>query len=454
MLKSINPYTLKPIQSYQDHKPGQIDAILLSSHQAYMEHRRLSFTERARFLTGAAQVLRSDKSVFAELMAKEMGKPLAQGIAEAEKCAWVCDYYAENAELFLSDQLVATDARKSYAAFEPLGVLLTVMPWNFPFWQVFRALAPALMAGNAVVLKHASNVSGCALAIEEIMRAAGLPDGLFSTLLIGSDMVNFVIEHPLVKCVTLTGSDAAGRAVAAAAGNAMKKSVLELGGSDPYLILEDADLEQTVEACVTSRLINTGQTCIAAKRFIVVDAVKEEFVERFVELMAAKKLGDPLDKDTDLGPMAREDLRDELHGMVRGSVNQGASLLLGGELPKRKGAFYPPTVLENVSKGMPVYDEETFGPVAAIIAVRDEAAAITVANDSLYGLGAAVFTQDVERGERIARRELEAGCCFVNAFVKSDPRLPFGGIKQSGYGRELSSFGIREFVNIKTVYVQ
>jgi succinate-semialdehyde dehydrogenase/glutarate-semialdehyde dehydrogenase len=387
-------------------------------------------------------------------MAGEMGKPLAGGKAEVEKCAWACDYYAEHAARFLADEPVATDATKSYVAFEPLGVVLAIMPWNFPFWQVFRFAAPALMAGNGAVLKHASNVPGCALAIEEIFRRAGFPEHLFRTLVIDAKQTSAVIRHRLVRAVTLTGSTAAGKAVAKQAGAQLKKTVLELGGSDPYVILEDADLDLAVETCVASRLINSGQSCIAAKRFVVVDAVRQEFEQRFVERMRRVRMGDPLDTASEVGPQARVELRDALHRQVRASVERGARCLLGGQVPPGPGAFYPPTVLTDVTKGMPAYDEELFGPVAAIIPVRNERAALKVANDSVFGLGAAVFTRDVARGERIAAQRFEAGSCFVNAFVKSDPRLPFGGIKQSGYGRELSHFGIREFVNIKTVWVR
>lgn len=454
MLESINPSTQEWIQTYQEHTSDQVEGFLKEAHQAFDQWRRVSFGERAEILHKVAETLKTQAASLAELMAKEMGKPLAQGKSEAEKCAWVCDYYADNAALFLKDQIIETDAQKSYVTFEPLGIILAVMPWNFPLWQVFRAAAPALMAGDAMVLKHASNVSGCALAIEALFNNAGLPKGLFRTLLISSKQVSVVIEHPHVQGVTLTGSTKAGSAVAAAAGASLTKSLLELGGSDPYIVLEDADLEPTVEACVTSRMINSGQSCIAAKRFIVVERVRKAFEKRFVELMTSKKMGDPFEEGVSVGPMARKDLRDELHDQVVRSVKEGARLLLGGKIPVSKGAFYPPTVLSGVTKRMAVCSEETFGPVAAIISVKDEHEAIQIANDSLYGLGAAVFTKDVKRGERIAREGLEAGCCFVNSFVKSDPRLPFGGIKQSGYGRELSLFGIHEFVNIKTIYIK
>lgn len=453
-LESINPTNGALIQSYQEHTPQEVEHALIEANNAVAHWRRISFTERAKPLRAAAEILRTRKEEYGTLMALEMGKPLAQGIAEAEKCAWVCDYYAENAERFLSPDVIPTDATKSFVTFQPLGILLAVMPWNFPFWQVFRAAAPALMAGNGVVLKHASNVSGCALEIERVFRDAGVPGGLFKTFLLKSHRVNALIEHPLVKAVTITGSTAAGKAVAAKAGEMLKKSVLELGGSDAYVVLADAKLDEAVATCVASRLINNGQSCIAAKRFIVVEPLLHRFEEMFVEKMKAQKVGNPLDVSVNVGPMARHDLRDELHEQVRRSVEGGATLLCGGQVPDDKGAFYPPTVLTNVKKGMPAYDEELFGPVAAIIAAQDEAVAIRLANDSVFGLGAAVFTSDGKRGERIAAEELEAGACFVNAFVKSDPRLPFGGIKESGYGRELSAFGIREFVNVKTVWVK
>ena len=401
----------------------------------------------------AAQILRDRAAEYGELMSVEMGKPAKDGRAEAEKCAWVCDYYAENAERFLEPEAVQTDASKSFVVFQPLGVVLAVMPWNFPFWQVFRFAAPNLMAGNVGVLKHASNVPGCALAIENIFQEAGFPENVFRSLLVGSKQVDAIIENPIVRAVTLTGSTPAGRAVARKAGEMLKKTVLELGGSDPYVVLDDADVQAAVNTCVSSRLINSGQSCIAAKRFIVTEKNRGEFERLFVERMRAAVMGDPLQVETEVGPQARHDLRDELHQQVVDSVKKGARLLLGGEIPDGAGAFYPPTVLSDVKKGMPAYDYELFGPVAAIIPVADEAEAIRVANDSVFGLGAAVFTQDVSRGERIAAEEIEAGSCFVNTFVRSDPRLPFGGIKESGYGRELAVYGIKEFVNIKTVYV-
>ena len=452
-LEAVNPATGETIKIYQEMTPAQIHDTIEWADEAFRGWRKTGFAERAALIKKAARILLDDKEDYATLMTREMGKPITESRAEIEKCAWVCEYYADGAEAFLRPEAVETDASRSFVTFQPLGVVLAIMPWNFPFWQLFRFAAPALMAGNVGVLKHASNVPGCALAIEEVFHKAGFPKGVFRTLLAGSRLVAGIIEHPLVRAVTLTGSVPAGKAVAARAGAVIKKTVLELGGSDPYVILEDADLDATVTTCVTSRLINSGQTCIAAKRFVVVEPLRERFEELFVEQMRARKMGDPLEEDTIVGPQARYDLRDELHRQVQASIKQGARCLLGGQVPDSKGAYYPPTVLTDVKKEMPAYEEELFGPAAAIIPVRDEAEAIRVANDSLFGLGAAVFTQDVERGERIAATELEAGCCFVNAFVKSDPRLPFGGIKESGYGRELSSYGIREFVNIKTVYV-
>jgi succinate-semialdehyde dehydrogenase/glutarate-semialdehyde dehydrogenase len=453
-LKAIDPTTGKTLSTYDDMSPSQVDEIIERAHIDFLHWRQTPLAERAGLMQQAARVLREQADAYAKIMAQEMGKPIKDGRAEAEKCAWVCDYYADNAASFLQPEIIETDASKSFVTFQPLGVVLAVMPWNFPFWQVFRFAAPALMAGNAGVLKHASNVPGCALAIEAIFRQAGFPEHLFRTLLIGSAQVDAVLEHPLIKAATLTGSTPAGQAVAKKAGGLIKKTVLELGGSDPYVVLPDADIEAAVSTCVASRLTNAGQSCIAAKRFIVVEAVRERFEAQFVARMRAITPGNPLAEETILGPLARHDLRDDLHRQVQESIAKGATCLLGGELPSGDGAFYPPTVLTHVTPEMPAYSDELFGPVAAIIAVPDETEAIRVANDSVFGLGAAIFTQDIAKGERLAAEALEAGCCFVNALVKSDPRLPFGGVKTSGYGRELSHYGIKEFVNIKTVYVQ
>jgi succinate-semialdehyde dehydrogenase/glutarate-semialdehyde dehydrogenase len=453
-IQAINPTTGETINTYEEMAPARVARAVAQAHDAFLSWRQTSMAERAQRMHQAAKFLRDQATAYALLMAQEMGKPVKDGRAEVEKCAWVCDFYAEQAAQFLMPEVVETEASRSFVTFQPLGVILAVMPWNFPFWQVFRFAAPALMAGNAGVLKHASNVPGCALAIAEVFRQTGFPEHVFETLLIGSAQVDAVIEHPLVKAVTLTGSTPAGQAVASKAGAMVKKTVLELGGSDPYIILADADIEASVRTCAASRLINSGQSCIAAKRFIVVEPIREQVEARFVAEMQAVHMGDPLEEETTVGPLARHDLRDDLHQQVQASIAKGAHCLLGGTIPEGQGAFYPPTVLTHVSKGMPAYDEELFGPVAAIIAVPDEAEAIRVANDSSFGLGAAVFTQDKAKGERLAAQELEAGCCFVNAFVRSDPRLPFGGVKASGYGRELSHYGIKEFVNIKTVYVQ
>ena len=454
MIKSINPTTGKTVNSYETHSEKGIEKIINSVDKTWHYWRLASFTERATAMQNLSTLLRSKKEELALLMAIEMGKVIKEGISEIEKCAWVCEYYAQNAESFLENEIIQTEANRSFISYQPLGTILAVMPWNFPFWQVFRFLAPTLMAGNTAVLKHASNVPGCALAIEELVREAGFPENVFRTLLIGSNMVENVIKHNAIKAVSLTGSTTAGKNVAAIAGSVLKKCVLELGGSDPYLILHDSDLESAAKICAASRLLNAGQSCIAAKRFIVVDEVYTEFLEHFTHEMNAAHFGDPCESEVTMGPMARVDLREELHQQVVNSVKKGAEIILGGEIPNRKGAFYPPTILEKVKPGMPAYDEELFGPVAAVIRVKDESEAINVANGTPFGLGAAVFTKDLKRGEKIAEFQLDAGCCFVNDFVKSDPRLPFGGIGESGFGRELSTHGIKEFMNLKTVVVK
>jgi succinate-semialdehyde dehydrogenase/glutarate-semialdehyde dehydrogenase len=444
-ITAINPATDEAINTYDETSSEEVASAIEQAHEIWRMWRGTTFDGRAAIVKKTATILRERSDSLALLMATEMGKPLKQGVAEVEKCAWACEYYADSAEVHLAPDFIKTEGSKSYVAFEPLGVVLAVMPWNFPLWQVFRFDAPALMAGNVGLLKHSSNVPGCALPIEEVFTEAGLPKGAFRSLLIPSRQVKAVIEHRLVRAVTLTGSTPAGKAVAAQAGAVLKKTVLELGGSDPYIVLEDADLNEAVQTCVNSRLINCGQSCIAAKRFIVVEPILAEFTRRFVTLMKAKKIGDPVVDGTDIGPLARRDLRDDLHKQVLASVDQGAKLLLG--------AYYPPTVLAEVKPGMPAYDDELFGPVAAIIKARDELDAIRIANDTIFGLGAAVFTRDIQRGEKVAR-QLEAGSTFVNSPVASDPRLPFGGIKQSGYGRELGSYGIKEFVNAKTIYLK
>ncbi|MDY6910421.1 MAG: NAD-dependent succinate-semialdehyde dehydrogenase [Thermodesulfobacteriota bacterium] len=453
-MQSINPADGEVIRTYETLNEQQTAAILARSQEAFALWRRTSFEERAGCFRRAAERLRKRSHDFGSLITQEMGKAFREAKAEAEKCAWVCEHYAANAERYLSDEVIPTEARRSFVTFQPLGVLLAVMPWNFPFWQVFRFAAPSLMAGNVAVLKHASNVSGCALAIEDLFLEAGFPENVFRALLIESRLVASVIENPYVRAVTLTGSSAAGREVASIAGRALKKCVMELGGSDPFVVLEDADLDAAVDLGVRSRTLNAGQSCIAAKRFVVVDAVADRFEALFVERMKRVRMGDPLSEKTDMGPLARRDLRDDLHRQVRVGIERDAQLLLGGEIPEGPGAFYPPTVLTQVGPGMPAYHEEIFGPVAAIIRARDEEDAVRIANDTAFGLGAAVFTRDLGRGEWIAAERLEAGCCFVNDVVRSDPRLPFGGIKESGFGRELSHYGIKEFVNIKTVSIR
>lgn len=451
--QSINPATGETLEMYSFHNESDVTRILARAESAAVEWRKTSLKARLEHVELIASTLRRDCDNFAALMATEMGKPVSQGVSEILKCAWVCDYYRQIAKDTLNPKPVATDSQRSYVSLQPLGTILAVMPWNFPFWQVFRFAIPNLIAGNTVLLKHALNVPGCALAIEKVFQQAGFPTGCFQNVFVADNAVERIIANPIVKGVTLTGSTRAGSAVASIAGREIKKTVLELGGSDPYIILADADVERAAETCVASRLINSGQSCIAAKRFIVHIDVLDQFREIVVRLMRSKKIGDPFDQETDVGPMARVDLRDSLHEQVTSSVDQGASLLLGGAIPTGPGSFYPLTVLSNVRPGMPAFEEELFGPVVSIIAASSEEDAIRLANRSIYGLGAAVFTRDEARGLEIAEHHIEAGSCFVNAFVKSDPRLPFGGIKQSGYGRELGDPGITEFMNIKTVYL-
>jgi len=451
-VQSINPATGEVLETFEETAPDALARILEGADAASRRWRRRPVTERAERLRAAARVLRERKDAYARTMALEMGKPLAQGVAEAEKCAWVCDYYAEHATRMLADESRQTDASRSYVRFDAIGPVLAIMPWNFPFWQVFRFAAPALAAGNAGILKHAPNVFRCALEIEGVFREAGFPEGLFRAVLLSNEAAGRVIADARVRAVTLTGSDRAGSQVAEQAGRHLKKTVLELGGSDPFIVLEDADLARAATSAAEARLINSGQSCIAAKRFIVVERVADRFLERFTDEMRARKVGDPLDAATQVGPQARLDLRENLHRQVQESVQRGARLVLGGQLPAGRGAFYPPTVLVAVEPGMPAFDQETFGPVAAVIRAKDEADAIRLANASPYGLGASVWTADTQRGEHVAG-EIEAGSVFVNGLVKSDPRLPFGGVKRSGYGRELSEYGLREFVNVKTVWV-
>ncbi len=450
---TINPATGRQLRAYREHSPRAVARKIAQAHAAFQSWRGTSFAARARLLRSLARELRRDQAGYARLITEEMGKPVTQALAEIEKCALNCEFYAERGARFLASERPPGAPAHRYVSYQPLGVVLAIMPWNFPFWQVFRSAAPVIMAGNALLLKHAFNVSGCALAIEAVFRRAGAPVGLMQSLLLDGDRTSALLGDDRVAMVTFTGSTAVGRKVAAAAGAAMKRGVFELGGSDAYLILADADLVHAAEACTASRLYNAGQSCVAAKRFIVVEKVRAKFEKLFVARMAASAIGDPRVAATEVGPLARADLRDKLHAHVRQSIRRGAKLLLGGRLPAGPGLYYPPTILTGVKPGMAAYREELFGPVAAIIPAKDEAEAIRIANDTPYGLGAAVFTQKRKRGEHIARDLLEAGNGFVNEFVRSHPTLPFGGIKQSGHGRELGAAGIREFVNVKVISV-
>ncbi len=451
-LRSINPATGELLESFAEQSPKEAAAAVEKAHQAFTSWSALGLERRSALLRKAAAVLRGEKTALARMMSEEMGKPVLQAIAEVEKCALVCEYYAKNGAAMLQPERIASDAADSYVRFDPLGVILAVMPWNFPFWQVFRFAAPALLAGNTCLLKHASGVSRCAARIEEIFRRASFPENVFTALRIGPAQVEALLAQPLVRAVTLTGSDAAGRAVAAAAGRYLKKTVLELGGSDPFVVLADAPLSPCVAAAVSSRMINNGQSCIAAKRFIVVRGIYSRFRREFTAAVAGLRTGNPLDESNDLGPLARGDLVEELERQVKESVRRGAAVLTGGKRLKGAGYYFQPTVLEGVQPGMPAYDEELFGPVAALIRAADEKDALRIANDTAFGLGASIWTADRARAEALAAR-IEAGSVFINGMVKSDPRLPFGGVKMSGFGRELSSYGIKEFVNIKTVVI-
>jgi succinate-semialdehyde dehydrogenase/glutarate-semialdehyde dehydrogenase len=451
MLDSINPTTGELIQSYESHKLSQVKSSIEAAALCFEKWRSTPIHSRAALLRKVAAVLLRHKEEYGRIISLEMGKVYKQALAEIEKCAWVCEYFADEAHRFLLDMEVKTEFKRSFVTFQPLGVIFGIMPWNFPFWQVFRFVVPTLMAGNACLVKHASNVSGCALAIEQAFCEAEFPAACMQMLLLPSQHAHTIIEHPLVKGVSITGSTAAGKSVAQIAGQSLKKSVMELGGSDPYVILADADVDEAVMLCSKSRLNNAGQSCIAAKRFIVEKPIAKVFVEKLMAKFQEVVMGDPFAPETDIGPLARIDLRDHLHQQVTTTITQGARCLMGGKVHYGPGAFYPPTILTNVRKGMLAYEEELFGPVATVIEAQDEADAIQIANDSSYGLGAALFTKDLKKGERLAREQIEAGSVYVNAVVHSDPRLPFGGIKESGYGRELSAFGIHEFVNIKTI---
>ena len=452
-MQSINPATEELIATYDPMTTQEVDDILAKARAAFERWRETSIDERASLVRRAGEQLRANQDRYAGLATAEMGKPIAQAEAEVEKSATGCDFYAENGASFLANEHVESPAHESYVSFEPLGVVLTIMPWNFPYWQAFRCAIPAIMAGNTVVLKHASNVTGCALAIEEVFREAGFPDGVFRTLVLESTSVDRVIEDPRIVAVALTGSDVAGSKVASKAGSLLKKTVLELGGSDPFIVLEDADVEGAVGFAARSRFQNAGQSCIAAKRFLVVESVADRFEQLFKEAAQALVLGDPTDRTTTMGPLARADLREALERQCAASVEQGATLVSGGQRLDRKGYFYTPALLSGVTPEMPAFREETFGPLAAVIRVRDVDEAIALANDSPYGLGGNIWTRNVDQAKRLARR-IESGTVTINGMVASHPRLPFGGVKRSGYGRELSSFGIREFTNIQTVWIE
>jgi len=455
ILKSINPVNGSLVGTYPEHSSKEINNIIYEVNNSFNFWRKLDINERCQYFKNLSITLKSRKNEFAQIMALEMGKPISQGIAEVEKSAWVCDYYADNAPKFLSIKEVKTDASESYITFQPLGVVLAIMPWNFPFWQVFRFAAPAMIAGNVCLLKHSSNVQGCADAIEGLFLEAAFPENVFRNLTISSLKVEEVIENSMVKAITFTGSSPAGKSVAKKAGSVLKKTVLELGGNDPYLVLKDADLEKASDACLEGRLLNAGQSCIAAKRFIVEEPVRHDFEKTVINKIKNQVIGDPFDEKTTIGPMVSIDARDQLIRQVEMSVNAGAKVLYKSLIPSIKNSSYHPVMLlTNVLPGMPAFDEELFGPVGSIISAKDKVDALILANQTSFGLGAAIFTSNIEEGKRIAEFELEVGAAFVNDFVRSDPRLPFGGVKESGYGNELSSYGILEFVNIKTIYIR
>ena len=452
-IQTINPATGKLEKTYEAFSTDKINSLIDAADIEFKKWKNVSFADKKILMNNAAKILRAKKDLLGKIITAEMGKPIKQAIAEVEKCAWVCEYYAENAESILQKEIINTDASESYVQFDPLGIVLAVMPWNFPFWQVFRFAAPALMAGNVALLKHASNVPMCSIEIENVFTEAGFPKNVFTNLLIESSQVKAVLENPKVKAATLTGSEYAGSMVAQTCGKQLKKTVLELGGSDPFIVLEDADLSVAVKTAVIARIINNGQSCIAAKRFIVVEKVYNKFSEMFIEEMKKLKVDDPMNLETDLGPIAREDLLYELEHQVKKSVESGAKILIGGKRIPREGFYFEPTIIADVTQQMPAYHEEIFGPVATLIKATDENDAIRIANDSEFGLGASIWSGNIQKAKLLAT-QIESGSVFINGMVKSDPRLPFGGIKKSGYGRELSHYGIKEFVNIKTVWVK
>ncbi|MBI5807538.1 MAG: NAD-dependent succinate-semialdehyde dehydrogenase [Ignavibacteriales bacterium] len=452
-IQTINPATGKLEKTYEAFSTDKINSLIDAADIEFKKWKNVSFADKKILMNNAAKILRAKKDLLGKIITAEMGKPIKQAIAEVEKCAWVCEYYAENAESILQKEIINTDASESYVQFDPLGIVLAVMPWNFPFWQVFRFAAPALMAGNVALLKHASNVPMCSIEIENVFTEAGFPKNVFTNLLIESSQVKAILENPKVKAATLTGSEYAGSMVAQTCGKQLKKTVLELGGSDPFIVLEDADLSVAVKTAVVARIINNGQSCIAAKRFIVVEKVYDKFSEMFIEEMKKLKVDDPMNFETDLGPIAREDLLYELEHQVKKSVESGAKILIGGKRISREGFYFEPTIIADVTQQMPAYHEEIFGPVATLIKAKDENDTIRIANDSEFGLGASIWSGNIQKAKLLAT-QIESGSVFINGMVKSDPRLPFGGIKKSGYGRELSHYGIKEFVNIKTVWVK
>ena len=452
-MKSINPYTGQLIKEYKNHTISEIIDIIKNVNGCFLDWKMTPFSLRSELMRKAAQILRENATEYAKLITLEMGKIINESKAKVEKCANLCDFYADNAENFLKNEIIKTDADLSYIKYEPIGTIFAIMPWNFPFWQVFRFAVPNIMAGNTALLKHSPNVSGCALMIEEIFRKAGFPKDVFRTILLPAELSEKVIANKLIKGVTLTGSPKAGSAVASLAGKYLKKSVLELGGSDPYIVLKDAEINKSCKTGTCSRMMNSGQVCISAKRFIVEDDIADKFIEQQKSILNIIILGNPLDENTDMGPMARKDLVENIHHQVTESIKMGAKLICGGKISKENNMFYQPTLLTNVKKGMPVLDEETFGPVSVVIPVKNADEAIKIANDSMFGLGASIWTKDIRKGEEIANK-IEAGAVFVNGMTKSDPRLPFGGIKNSGYGRELSYHGIKEFMNIKSVWIK
>lgn len=449
-MTSRNPYTGSIVSTYKQHTTAQVNQALEDAQETFLEWRETTFSQRANLMKKVTEILLENKRLYAKSITEEMGKPISQSISEIEKCAWVCDYYAEQAEIFLSQKNIETDASESYVRYEPIGVILAVMPWNYPFWQVFRFIAPALMAGNIGVLKHASNVMQSAEHIQQVFRDAGFPEHCFQNLILSSDKIEAVIRNPIIKAVTLTGSKPAGASVASIASEEIKTSVLELGGSNALVVFKDADIKTTVEICVQARFQNTGQSCIAGKRLLLHDSIAEEFLEHFTKEVIALKSGDPMDEDTYIGTMASEDLAEELEEQLNASIKEGAKVLIGG---KRKGTYFEPTIVTNVTPEMSIFQEETFGPVMAVTTFSNDDEAVNLVNQSAFGLGVSIFTESISKAKKLIP-QFDDGAVFVNELVKSDPRLPFGGTKISGYGRELSEDGIKEFVNKKTVYIK